>query len=208
MTREAQHTSDQIWVEAIKSGNQTTWTEFFDSIKGKLLHFTKGLLVDKSEAESIVSAAFTVLWKLKENQGTRTDMEMLLFSVCRRKAYDSNAFRYKGGKARSLEILSENMDQLISETLVDDKAMNGIYEAQLVDQLYEAIDQLSGRSRDVMNLILQGKSLVEIGRILDMSAANVRVTKKRAMEKLLYMLSEKEMLTLAMLLTIRQLIDY
>lgn len=207
MVQDPQHISDSKWVELIKQGDEKTWLEFFNDMKTRLLFLTKGILRDKTEASSIVTEAFAKLWKLKEHQGTRNDMEALLLTICRRMAYDWNAYEYKGGKARSLEMLTDNMEALVAATFEDNAAVNEIYLANLVGELHKAVEQLSGRSRDIMKLFLDGSTTSEIAETLNISIDNVRMVKKRAMDKLYERFSDREMLALTLAIVVGQLLN-
>lgn len=206
MVQDPQH-SDSRWVELIKQGDEKTWLEFFNSMKTRLLFLTKGILRDKTEASSIVTEAFAKLWLLKEHQGTRNDMVALLLTICRHRAYDWNAYEYKGGKARSRETLTDNIEELVTATFEDNAAVNEIYLANLVGDLHDAVENLTGRSRDIMKLFLNGKTAAEIAEVLHISIDNVRMVKKRAVDKLYERFSNREMLTLALSIVVGQLIN-
>jgi RNA polymerase sigma-70 factor (ECF subfamily) len=204
MAEESKYIDDAIWADEIRKGDQIAWTQFFSSMKGRLLYFTQGIIQDQHESRSIVSDAFMVLWGLKDQLSSLDDMKTLLYNRCRWQAYNWN--KYHGSRHRALEVLTDDFDTFSKAIAEDNTAQNEIHQAEILYEFYRAISFLPEKQRVVMELLLNGNSSVEIATLLNISASTVRTLKSLAVSRIQQHMAKKDLLTLTLLLLINNII--
>ena len=75
---------------AIKNGDQTKYYELHQITYGPLINIAKRYLIDKSEAENVVSDVYKRIYKYADRYDTSRDALSYLWQIVKHKAYDYN----------------------------------------------------------------------------------------------------------------------
>jgi RNA polymerase sigma factor (sigma-70 family) len=142
-----------------------TLEEAFNAHYQELIHFGKKLVKDKQAVEDIVSDIFVRL--------NNCDIENL------------RGYLYTCVKNRCINYLeyikSHRTEEIIGDVWIEETAM---IEADFLKKMYAAIAHLSKAEKEVIDLLLKGKSHADAGRILNKGAPTIRSIKRSAIAKL------------------------
>jgi RNA polymerase sigma-70 factor (ECF subfamily) len=167
-------TDDQI-MQRIMDKDPTVYNELYDKLYRKLFLFAKSLIDDTEEARDIVAESFIKLWAQKNHFANMVHLQVYFYTVIKNACIDhlrKNKLRYK---------IEHHLLQsgTISENVVERKYQ----EAELVQQLYERINQLPERMQQVFKLTyLDGFSRTEVAQMLNLSENTIRNTNAAAMK--------------------------
>ena len=167
-------TDDQI-MQRIMDKDPTVYNELYDKLYRKLFLFAKSLIDDTEEARDIVAESFIKLWAQKTHFANMVHLQVYFYTVIKNACIDhlrKNKLRYK---------IEHHLLQsgTISENVVEHKYQ----EAELVQQLYERINQLPERMQQVFKLTyLDGFSRTEVAQMLNLSENTIRNTNAAAMK--------------------------
>ena len=75
---------------AIKNGDQTKYYELHQLTFGPLINVAKRYLIDKSEAENVLSDVYNRIYKYADRYDTSRDALSYLWQIVKHKAYDYN----------------------------------------------------------------------------------------------------------------------
>lgn len=167
-------TDDQI-MQRIMDKDPTVYNELYDKLYRKLFLFAKSLIDDTEEARDIVAESFIKLWAQKNRFANMVHLQVYFYTVIKNACIDhlrKNKLRYK----IEHQLLQSGT---ISENIVERKYQ----EAELVQQLYERINQLPERMQQVFKLTyLDGFSRTEVAQMLNLSENTIRNTNAAAMK--------------------------
>lgn len=184
-------TDDQI-MQRIMDKDPTVYNELYDKLYRKLFLFAKSLIDDTEEARDIVAESFIKLWAQKNHFANMVHLQVYFYTVIKNACIDhlrKNKLRYK---------IEHQMLQAgtISENVVERKYQ----EAELVQQLYERINQLPERMQQVFKLTyLDGFSRAEVAQMLNLSENTIRNTNAAAMKAIRMTFGVEQMMVLILL---------
>lgn len=184
-------TDDQI-MQRIMDKDPTVYNELYDKLYRKLFLFAKSLIDDTEEARDIVAESFIKLWAQKNHFANMVHLQVYFYTVIKNACIDhlrKNKLRYK----IEHQLLQSGT---ISENIVERKYQ----EAELVQQLYERINQLPERMQQVFKLTyLDGFSRTEVAQMLNLSENTIRNTNAAAMKAIRMTFGVEQMMVLIFL---------
>lgn len=137
----------------------------FNTYYQELVYYGRKIIDNKPVVQDIVTDVFVAL-KNPQIDGLRF---YLYRSVKNRCLNYLEHIKAKGTKDIESCVLSEEMAQI---------------EFDFYKKMHEAVTQLKGAEKEVVDLLLQGKETAEVARILNKSIDNVRSIKRYAINRL------------------------
>lgn len=130
-------------------------------------------MVPQDTAEDVVQEIFATAWERKPVFSYEAQLTAYLYNATHNMAL--NHLRHENVETAYRQQVLSNQN----ETPTDDSAET-IYKEEVYRQLFEAIDQLPPRQREIFLLAMDGKKNREIATQLHISAETVKVQKRRA----------------------------
>jgi RNA polymerase sigma-70 factor (family 1) len=182
-------------VNGLRLGHHSSLHALHRLFYSPLCIFADKLIHDKQESEDISTTAFLKLWEIRDQFDTLGKIKKYMY-VCTRNA----CINY----LRDLNRRIENQDQLLYlAEQEEDFVENNMIRAELLLHIKEEIDLLPAGCRQVCRLIMQeGLTTQEIADRLNISEANVRVQKARAIFLVRGSLIRKKLLPLLLFLLV------
>lgn len=147
-------------------------------------------------AEDLVQESIKALWERR----------IQFTHVAKLKAYLYNSVRNKSidylRKQRGNVVDIDSVEAFSVEFTVDDEGCEGLFKEEVYRHLFQLIDQLPQRQRQVFLLLMEGRSNDEIAEMLNMSAETVRTHRKRALHFLKDNLNEDDFMFILFLIGI------
>ena len=150
------------------SAFEKLYKEFFST----LVLYSESITKDKDKSESIIQELFCTIW----------DERVKILQIQSIKAY-----LYQSAKNRSLTYLRYNNKFEKEDVIPDvesDNILSEIFENEVYKELYDAINQLSPKCKEVFMLKLKGLSDKDISTRLDISVDTVRTHIKKGYRQL------------------------
>lgn len=174
-----------IDLRRIRTGDQEAFKKLFESFYVPLREFVVGFLPPPSDvAADIAQETLVKFWQRRENFDSMPQVKSFLYNTARNAVLNELAHR------RVVD--SYNQKQVEQDSSRSDKRSDWEYYApdhreirsELIRQLRDEISALPRRTRQIMEMALQGNRNDEIAAILDIERETVRSLKKSAHKKL------------------------
>ena len=184
-------TDEQI-MQRIIDKDPAAFNEVYDKLYRKLFLFAKSLIYDTEEARDIVAESFIKLWAQQKQFSNMAHLQVYFYAVIKNACIDY---------LRKDKLRTKIENQLIKAGTVQENVIERKFqEAELVQLLYERINQLPERMQQVFKLTyLDGYSRSEIAQMLNLSENTVRNTNAAAMKALRLTLGAEQLLILIFL---------
>lgn len=168
-------------INQFRQGNEQAFRHIFDMFNNRLCFFADGILHDPSEAEDIVQDAFVKLWDrrwhFRDYQAIKAFLYLSIKNACR------NYLKHAKVIEKYLAAQPAEVDE--------DSMMRKIIEAEVLEEVYQALQMLPEGCRKVVNLsYFQGLSNQEVADQLHISVNTVKTQKLRALRTLRVALKE------------------
>lgn len=184
-------TDEQI-MQRIMDKDPTVYNDLYDKLYRKLFLFAKSLIDDTEEARDIVAESFIKLWARKTQFANMVHLQVYFYTVIKNACIDYMRKNKLRNKVEH-QILQSGT---ISENIIEHKYQ----EAELVQQLYERINQLPERMQQVFKLTyLDGYSRTEVAQMLNLSENTIRNTNAAAMKAIRMTFGVEQMMVLIFL---------
>ena len=168
-------------VQRFRAGEEPAFNALYEQYFLRVYFYTFNLINDQQEAKAIVSDTFTKLWQLRQNFKTLPDIRGFLYRVCRNQGFDFLKYRYHSKQ----EILTEDVQQLFSQDIVDQDMISQVAHTEILHSLYKEIKNLPPQRQEVLRLFfVEGLSAKEIAKKLRMTEVRVRSVKAKALNQL------------------------
>lgn len=155
---------DKIWMKAIAKNDYVSYHLLFNRYYGTLCQYVYGLLLDKADAEDVVQELFLNLWKNRRKIEINESVSAYLYAMARHLTL--NLIRSRAHE----ETLRGEQEQLLLS--YED---NHLEEEEFRIALYDCIDRLPGRSREVLLLHrVDGLKQKEIADKLSISVKTIK----------------------------------
>ena len=156
----------------IQEGDVTAFRQFFKDFYPSLCFFSNKILHDEAAAKDIVQEAFICLWNKKND----------IYCI-----HSAKSYLFKFVKNRSLNYLRDNHSK--SKVKPEELDNNYSYHDFAIENetyciINSAIQTLSPREKQVIELILDGFKNPEIANQLDVSINTIKTLKSRAFKTL------------------------
>jgi RNA polymerase sigma-70 factor (ECF subfamily) len=188
--------TDEQLIQGLRDKSPEAFDAVYERLYRRLVLFAQNLVADPAEAKDIVSDAFVKFWT---QQKTFTDLGHI------------EGFFYTTIKNSAIDYLRKNKtrikvegDLMKSSKLSENTIEHKYQEAEIIQRLYERINELPERQQQVFKLTyLEGYSRAEVAQMLDISENTVRNTNAMAMKSLKMALGVDDAALLVMLAVLR-----
>lgn len=178
----AEAAEQRLW-QAFREGDQGAFSRIYERYARKLLSYGRKMTLDEQRIEDAIQDLFIELWKSRESLSPTTSIQFYLIRALRNKLS-----RHRAGppfsKADEEESLSHQ--NLLSPPF-EAAWISQEEETAQVASLQRAIDQLSGRQREVIHLRyyqhFDGRQIAELMGINDQSVRNLLHTALRSLKQ-------------------------
>lgn len=157
-------------------GNQLT--RLYDNYYRVLVGYAMQIVTDEDAAKDIVQTIFQRIWERQIDIDNEVKVKAYLYNGVRNMAI--NYLRRKGIEARYVDYVTKQHE----EFRINDAGEEDFFTEEIYRLLFEKIDQLPTRQREVFLLCMEGKSYKEIGDALQISADTVKSQKHKAIMRL------------------------
>jgi len=181
--------TDEQLMQSITDKDPAAFNEVYDKLYRRLFLFAKSLISDTEEARDIVAESFIKLWAQQKQFSNMAHLQVYFYTVIKNACIDY----LRKDKLRTKIEHQLSQAGTIQENVIERK----FQEAELVQLLYERINQLPERMQQVFKLTyLDGYSRSEIAQMLNLSENTVRNTNAAAMKALRLTLGAEQLLIL------------
>jgi len=181
-------TDEQI-MKKILEKDPEAFNEVYNKLYRKLFLFANSLIANTEEARDIVTESFIKLWSHDNRFSNMTHLQVYFYSVIKNACID---YLRRGKLKAKIE------NRLVKEEHIAENVIEKKYqEAELVQILYDRINQLPGRMQQVFKLTyLDGFSRTEVAQMLNLSENTIRNTNAAAMKALRLTLGVEQLMIL------------
>ena len=169
---------DDSWLNAFQEGNAKAFQEVFNRYNKRLCYFAEQKVQDRKDAEDIVADTFGKLWQGHAGFNSEESIRAFLY-ITTRNACISFLRQKHRREASGQELLYLFGDK------DDGDALHDMIEAELLEIIYQAIEELPRKCKAIFKLIyFEGLSTKEVAEKLRISERNVLNQKARAIQLL------------------------
>lgn len=166
------------WLTEFNKGNDRAFQAIFEQYNKVLFTCAVQLVMDKEQAEDIVSETFAKLWQRHEVFQTEEHVKAFLFVTTRNASL--NYLRHIQRKTASQSELSYLQKDKDDQDIITD-----MIEGELLKKIYPLIETLPDKCRKIFKLIyFEDASTDEVAEKLRISPRNVLNQKRRAIQLL------------------------
>ena len=167
---------NEDFVHLFNQGDERGLAYIFDKLYPLMVYYANERVKDKLLAEDIASTAFVKLWRKHELLDQFATIKAYLLKIVQRDY--SRALVYEKKRKETHQLAGK-------DTIETDSAFHSLVKAETYNNLHQAIKQLSPGMRSVMeSLYIEGNSVTETAKILNINTSTVDTQKKRALQKL------------------------
>ena len=163
----------------------STWDENlfrqnYDAYYKALVVFAMKFIVSQELAEDIVQDVFFAVWQNRVDMCNKSAVRSYLFTGVRNRCIDS--LRRGNMMSSYIRDVTESNSAFSKQSV--EEIENEIFTEEVFVKLFESIDKLSPRQREILKLNMEGKKLTETADMLNVTYDTVKTQKKRAIEAL------------------------
>lgn len=174
---------------------QWVFDTVYDTYFPQLQYFATGLTGDKEEARDIVIRVFQLLWNMRANFDTATNVRAFLYITTR-----NNCFNYLKSRQRH-DAGNLEYEYRLSQAADEKSVEMRIMEAELMELIHQTIAKLPNRCREIFELTyFEGLKAGDIAKKLNISTSTVTTQRSIAIKHLKAVLSEEDFLVFLLLL--------
>lgn len=191
--------TDSVYIDNLKSNNQDGFVAIYHKFYTPLLCFITRYVKKTELAEEIIADVFVSLWNRRMEFENLDGLRAYLYVAAKNASLNSIRSNKKHSGLASIN----DFEHLLIE---DKDAYSEMIHIELIQSIFEDVEKLPLKQRDVFNLTyLEDKTVEEISALLDMSATAVYANRSRAIQTLRLSLKAKDhMFILALSLLIGQ----
>jgi len=172
---------DKILFNEIKNRNLKVYEALFSNYYPQLVKFAEAYLFDKQECEDIVQNLFIYFWENAEKIDLDLSVKAYLFQSVKNRCLNH---------LRDLQIRDRH-NLLYLEGLLNLEDYSELQDPEIINQINAAIEQLPPQMSGIVKLrYLDGKKLMEIAQINQITENTVKTQLMRAKGKLRKLLAE------------------
>lgn len=145
--------------------------KMFDTYYEALVKYANRFLILTDECEDLVQDVFVGLWEKENTFPDETSLKVFLYKTVRNKCY--NVIKHNKVKDKYAESIVISLED-------DNLFLNQILEEEIVRQLYQAIDVLPERKKEIIKLSLKGLKNNEIAEELGIKLQTVKTLKSQS----------------------------
>jgi RNA polymerase sigma-19 factor, ECF subfamily len=191
---------DSETILAFTQGDKSAFSAVYNRYYDEILYFTHKLTSSKEEAEDITIEIFLKLFKIHDRFTNEPNIKAFLYITARNNCL--NYFRMVRQRKTYRKDFSDVSDNEFSNDIEDQTSQHAIIESLLIKEIYEAVEELPDKCRQVFKMIyIEGLETDVIALQLSISTATVRSQKRHALELLRVRFSDNQ-LALALILAL------
>lgn len=156
-------------LQQLANGNRAVFKQLFEEYYHPLHGFSTKFISDRNVCKDIVQDAFVGLWERRKELSSSEAIKSYLYSSVRNLCL--NYLRHEDVKNKN----ESNLVALSSDWYFQDSLLK----EEVHSQIYEEIEKLSPRSRDVILLAMNGTANEDIATQLNISINTVKTHKQR-----------------------------
>ena len=176
------HSKEESLPEYKLLGFKELYRKYYEA----LVLYAYQIMSDSAIAEDIVQEVFTRTWENDVSIESETAIHIYLYNAVR-----NRSLKY----LRHLQVEHSYMKKVISENPiynVDGSDEKLLMTESIYDSIFDCIDQLPKQQKQVVLLMLDGKKLGEMSKILHLSESSVKTHRRRALSFLKTKLNKNE----------------
>lgn len=175
MSEDATHLSE---LTLLAAGDKKAFRILYHRYYQVLVLYSMSLVSDETAAEDIVQDVFYVLWKKRLSFEHPSNLKSYLYNSVRNKSIDF--IRHRNVQANYVEqVLNSHPSFDVSA-----QGEENFFSEEIYRQLFQAIEKMPNRQREIFKLYLEGKSNADIAEALQITVETVKVHKRRGKEYL------------------------
>ena len=160
----------ETFIQGINNRDIEAYKQLYDCHYRLLVSYAGNMLENRDICEDIVQDVIVGIWEAKMKFTAYPSFRTYLYNAVRNAAL--NHLKHQGVAEKYLEYLAATYSP------VDENEVN---DEDVYQQLFDAIDRLPARCREIFLLHLEGKKNSEIAEVLQLSVETVKTQKKRAL---------------------------
>lgn len=162
------------YVLLFNQGDERGLAYIFDKLYRLMVYYAHERVKDKMLAEDIASLSFVKAWRHHDQLESFAGIKGYLLRTVQRDCNRASFYENKRNQKHKLAVKEQKESQTAFHTLV---------KAETYNNLHQAIRQLSPGMRAVMHsMYVEGNSLTETARILNIHTSTADTQKKRALK--------------------------
>lgn len=161
--------------EIVNTWNEESLKMLYDNYYKALVGFSYTIVGTVEMAEDVVQEVFANMWQKKVIFESDARLKAYLYTAVHNSSLSS--IKLKANNTRSISQI-----ELSSPMVIDDQGEEVLYKEELYRQLFQAIDALPMRQRDIFLHIMEGRTNAEIAEAMGISINTVRSQRRRGME--------------------------
>ena len=163
-------------VTNLNAGEQLS--RLYDNYYRALVGYAMQIVADEDAAKDVVQTIFQRMWEKQIDTDNEVKVKAYLYNGVRNLAI--NSLRRKGTEARYADYVVQRHE----EFHISDAGEEEFFTEEIYRLLFQKIDELPARQREVFLMCMEGKSYKEIGDALQISANTVKSQKHKAILRL------------------------
>lgn len=172
---------DKILFNEIKNRNLKVYEALFTNYYPQLVRFAEGYVFDKQECEDIVQNLFIYFWENAEKVNLDLSIKSYFYQSVKNRCLNH---------LRDLQIHDKH-NLLYLEAILNQENYEELQDPEMIIQINAAIAKLPEQMAEIIKLkYLEGKKLMEIARLNQISENTVKTQLQRAKDKLRKILAE------------------
>lgn len=171
------YTSEKELLENFLKGEEQACTYVYNRYFSRICLYASSFVDETKEAEDIAEEGFIRLWQGKRNFESLAHLKAALYQTTRRVGLNHQTARQRSLNRVDMYAAQQDQDQ--------NSHLQEIIYAEAMAELYEAIQKLPPKAREIIQLTyLQGNSNQEVADLLHISIQTVKNQKMRALSLL------------------------
>ncbi len=168
-------------------------TTLYNDYYKALVAYSVQMTSEQSVSEDIVQNVFLRVWEREVNLQNPLQVKTYLYNSVRNESI--NHLRHQNVKQNYIQKVTAEFE----EFHLTPEGNEDFFTEEIYRHLFQRIDALPQRQREVFLLCMEGKTYLEIGEALNISRETVKQRKRKAMEILRSELADKEFMLLLLL---------
>lgn len=166
---------EDLFIEGINKKQCDTYHELFRKFYQSLVLFAMRYVDKQDEAEDVVQDLFLAVWEKEEKFFSYNSFRSFLYNSVRNTCL--NKLKHRKVEEKFINYSLKNMDSFQSDDY-------DTLEEEIYRRLFNAINELPARCREIFLLHLDGKKNEEIAAELRITVLTVKTQKKKALRYL------------------------
>ena len=177
--------ADAIAIERAKTGDQDGFRTLVQRHSRSVFRLAYRMTGNEFDAEDVVQETFLRAYRQLDHYESRSSFSTWIYRIASNYALDLIRSRKRHDDKRAVARDSEESGDLLSQLKSTDPGQDRVYySSQVRDRLHDALGQLSDQERTAFLLRhFEGKSIEEIGAVLDLGISATKNSIFRAVRK-------------------------